>query len=103
MAQVDVTPEVLMAKAGDARSTNSEVQTILSQLRGQISAVDGVWKGEAKVAFDNLMIRWDTDARKLNEALDTIAETLSTSAGNFSQSQADHVQSLNTAGGSLNL
>lgn len=97
------TTETMDAAARHVADVNSEVQSELSSLKNRLGAVQGAWVGQAKTAFDNLMVRWDDDARKLNEALNTIGENIRTNSVNYSASQEDHVSAIQNAGGSLNL
>lgn len=97
------TTDTMNAAATHVETINTEVQTELSGLKNRLGAVEGAWVGQAKVAFDQLMLRWDEDARKLNEALLAIGENIRTNSTNYSTSQQDHVAQINNAGGSLNL
>ena len=101
--QFGTTTETMEAASRHVLDVNTEVQTELSSLKNRLGAVQGAWVGEAKTAFDTLMVRWDEDARKLNEALSAIGENIRTNSVNYSATQADHVSAINNAGGSLNL
>lgn len=70
-----------MERAGrHVQSVNEAVQADLRALRGQLEPLRGVWRGAASVQFAQLMERWDTDARLLNEALRSIGEAIHGSA-----------------------
>jgi WXG100 family type VII secretion target len=73
-----------MQKAGQhVLDVNSDVQGRLASLRGQLEPLAGAWKGEASLAFTRLMQRWDENARKLNEALRGIGESINTSTQTY--------------------
>lgn len=99
-----VTPAELATMSQQAADANSSVQGQLSQVRGVIDGVRSGWEGQAQAAFSSLMNSWDTDVKKLNDALMGISDTLKSSGTSFDQSQQDHVASINqVASSSLNL
>ena len=55
--------------AGDVDGVNQEVSGELARLRGVVDGMAGEWKGQAKLAFDDVMLRWDEAAAKLRERL----------------------------------
>ncbi|MFC3849122.1 WXG100 family type VII secretion target [Corynebacterium hansenii] len=93
--------------AGDVDGVNQEVSGELSRLRGVVDGLAGEWKGQAKQAFDDLMIRWDEAAAKLSGALTDIAENIRANAGSFDDGEETGVADLNrvsaSGGGLLNL
>lgn len=95
--------DVMVATAGRVDNTNGEVQGELGRLRNVVDGVRGSWQGSAQVAFDNLMQRWDTSAKELNEALREIAENIRANARSFGDVEADNASAFNHAGGGLNL
>lgn len=75
----NATPEELARAGGLASTAYEEVNAELSVLRGRIGEVAGGWGGEAFGRFAGVMQRWDTSARSLSDALDSIAGALRTS------------------------
>jgi WXG100 family type VII secretion target len=65
-----------------------DVEGELKNLWGAISALQGQWAGPAQKAFQNLMTRFDTDAKNLNTALEGIAEQLAANGSRYSESEA---------------
>ena len=60
------------------RSTgvNEDVQATIKQVADTVMGLQGAWTGAAATAFQNMMIRFNDDATKLNQALLAIAEQL---------------------------
>lgn len=80
--------------ATNVDSTNDEVQSELKRLRGVVQETSGSWKGDAQGAFQNLMLRWDTSARELSEALRSIADNIRRNAGSFNDTDAENANAL---------
>lgn len=81
--------------AGDVDGVNAEVSGELARLRGIVDGLAGDWHGQAKVAFDELMIRWDDAAGRLSNALSDIAENIRTNARSFDATEVDGADSFN--------
>ena len=101
--QMRTTTETMEGAARHVSDVNADIQGLLSSLQGRLTAVNGVWQGSAKVAFDSLMVRWDDSAKRLNESLLAISENIRANGVAYAAAQDDHVSSINTVGGSLNL
>lgn len=101
--QMRTTTDTMDVAARHVGDVNADIQRTLSALQGRLSAVNGVWEGAAKVAFDNLMVRWNDSAKRLNESLLAISENIRANGVSYAAAQDDHVAGLNNAGGSLNL
>jgi len=98
-----VTLAELAQMSRQASDANSSVQGQLSQVRSVIDGVRGGWEGAAQAAFTNLMQTWDADAKKLNDALLGISDTLAASGRSFDAAQQEHVANITQVSGSLNL
>ncbi|MCZ9304821.1 WXG100 family type VII secretion target [Corynebacterium macclintockiae] len=81
--------------ASNVDRVKNEVQGELSRLRGVVEEVSGSWKGQAQASFHSLMQRWDDNARKLNEALQSIADNIRANAGDFDSTDADNASTFN--------
>jgi WXG100 family type VII secretion target len=71
---ISVTPEQLQTISGQLTSGASEVESILAQLAGYVSPLQGDWVGQAQAQFESLWIEWQNSARGLHEALTGIAQ-----------------------------
>lgn len=96
--------DVMVATAGRVDDTNNQVQGELGRLRGTVDGVRASWVGSAQASFDSLMQRWDTSARQLQEALDSISGNIRSNARNFEGMEAQNTQAFAAVGGQgLNL
>ena len=93
--------DVMVTTAGQVDNTNSEVQSELSRLRGVVDGLRGAWSGQAQASFDELMQRWDTNAKDLSDALTSISENIRANARAFENMETSNVQSFNHVGGGL--
>ncbi len=59
----------------------------LVQLRDRIEATRAGWQGMAQKAFDNVMKRFDDDARQMNQALQKIADLLREAGSKYEKSE----------------
>jgi len=93
--------DVMVTTAGQVDNTNNEVQSELSRLRGVVDGLRGSWSGQAQASFDQLMQRWDTNAKDLSDALTSISENIRANAHALENVETSNVQSLNHVGGGL--
>ncbi|MDO5730452.1 WXG100 family type VII secretion target [Corynebacterium sphenisci] len=73
----------MMTTAAQVDGVNAEVQGELGRLRGTVDGLAGAWQGQAKHAFDELMLRWDQAAVRLSGALGDISETIRANSRSF--------------------
>ncbi|HEY4008489.1 MAG TPA: WXG100 family type VII secretion target [Pseudonocardia sp.] len=90
------TPEEMQRAATQVQQTNEQIQAKLSQLHNQLAPLAGAWKGEASTAFTALMVRWDNDAKQLNQALQGIGESIQVSGRGYQQAEEAHKQSMSS-------
>ncbi|WP_219418450.1 WXG100 family type VII secretion target [Pseudonocardia nigra] len=77
-----------MERAGrHVLSVNEAVQSDLAALRAKLEPLAGAWKGLAAAEFAKLMVRWDTNARSLSEALGSIGTAIQGSARTYQQQE----------------
>ena len=62
--------------AKDVRSTRQQVDAKLKDLSGEVDNLRAGWQGSAAGGFQQLMVRWNEDVRKLLGAMDSIADLL---------------------------
>ncbi|MFF0818538.1 WXG100 family type VII secretion target [Rhodococcus sp. NPDC003318] len=101
--QLRTTTETMETAARHVGDVNGDIQGQLSSLQGRLAAVNGAWEGSAKVAFDGLMARWESGAKRLNESLLAISENIRANGVAFATAQDDHTSAITNAGGGLNL
>lgn len=86
-------PELEKA-AKDMEDSNQRLQQNISRLGQVMESTRGAWKGPAAGSFQTLMTRFQEDARKLNESLNRMAESVTGSAQSYRQQEEASQQSL---------
>ena len=77
-----------MARAAQhVAAVNQAVQGELTALRGRLEPLAGAWVGRASAQFAQLMARWDTDARSLNQALGGIGQAIAGSRATYQRQE----------------
>jgi WXG100 family type VII secretion target len=83
----------IQTAAGQMMDTNELLNDAGRQLAAACDAVEGNWKGTARVAFNTLMEQYAVDFQNMNTALMSIAEQVGASATEYAaseeQNQAD--------------
>lgn len=57
-------------------STYADLQGHFSRLEGDLSTIGSSWQGTASVQFSQLMQQWQENAKKVNQALQELADNL---------------------------
>lgn len=68
-------------------SAKEDVEGELKQLWNAIAQLQSLWTGSAATAFTTLMNNFDTQAKKLNTALEGIAEQLLAAGSTYQESE----------------
>lgn len=80
MAMIQVTPELLMGKAGEVRGYRSEHDAIIQKLNTLMHALNETWKGESQDAlvakFDSMQAQF----KQFSELLEGYAKLMDTAA-----------------------
>jgi WXG100 family type VII secretion target len=84
----------LRSAAGELMNSNADLMNELKLLANSVDAVSGQWVGAAKTAFDNLQIRFQEDAKTLNEKLVAMADQVTGSADAYVQQEEQASSSL---------
>lgn len=93
-------PELQRA-AQQMMQTNQELMGNLNKMAGECEQIRGTWSGEAAIAFTNLMERFSTDAKNLNQSLEQISEAVDTNAKNYQQQEQEAQQSISSIASTL--
>jgi WXG100 family type VII secretion target len=83
------TPDEMARAAQHVAAVNQAVQGELTALRGRLEPLAGAWVGRASAQFAQLMARWDTDARSLNQALGGIGLAIAGSRATYQRHEDD--------------
>ncbi|AUI64959.1 type VII secretion protein [Amycolatopsis sp. BJA-103] len=68
----------------------------LSKLRDNIEATRAGWTGDAALAFNNVMKRFDEAGRGLNQALQNIGELLEQAGSKYNASEQQQQELINS-------
>ena len=70
-------------------STKADIDSHLKRLEGDLSTIGSSWQGAASVQFTQLMQQWQDNARKINEALQELADNLRGTHQSMEANEAD--------------
>ncbi len=71
--------QALTRAAQMVQSARGDLDQQLSSLRGKLSGIGAQWQGSGSTAFQQVMVRWDEDARKITAALNEFEANLQAS------------------------
>lgn len=77
-------------------NTNEQLMQALQKMASELQPLETAWKGDASVAFHNLIERFQQDAKTMNEALDHIANNVSSNAKKYAAQEAEQQQQLSS-------
>ncbi|MDD7938551.1 WXG100 family type VII secretion target [Actinomycetospora lutea] len=90
--------DVMAGVAGRLESINGELQGQLRSLQGRLEPLVADWQGQGSNAFQGTMVRWQTDAKRINDALLGIAERVRAGAGRYAANEAEAASMLGVLG-----
>lgn len=96
MVALNTQTDTMATAANHVADIAQHVQQEMNGLQMRLGSLDAAWQGSAKMAFDQLMVRWQDAGRHLNESLNSIAETICANSVAYQASQDDHLAQLNT-------
>ncbi|MEU4253972.1 WXG100 family type VII secretion target [Amycolatopsis sp. NPDC026612] len=80
---------------GRVTEVRAQMDTNLATLRDRIEATRAGWSGNAQKAFDNVMRRFDDDARGMAQALQRIGDLLREAGSKYERSEQQQQEILN--------
>ncbi|MEC3980222.1 WXG100 family type VII secretion target [Amycolatopsis sp. H20-H5] len=83
------TPEQFTASEKHVTEVRVSMDQNLNTLRDNIEATAAGWGGEAATAFNNIMTKFDEDARGLNQALQRIGDLLQDAGSKYARTEAE--------------
>jgi WXG100 family type VII secretion target len=84
-----------LQKAGQQmEDTNQQLMSNLQKLSGECQQIEGSWSGLAATAFQNLMNRFQADAKNLNDSLNQISESIGANATNYAQQEQESQEAM---------
>ncbi|MGH3439355.1 MAG: WXG100 family type VII secretion target [Sciscionella sp.] len=82
-------------------AARSDLDQQLASMRGKLSGIGAQWRGAGSSAFQQVMVRWDEDARKIISALNEFEQNLQTSERTYDAGDQAQQASFNKLGGRL--
>jgi WXG100 family type VII secretion target len=72
----------------DVVNVKENVEGILKAVWDTVAGLEGAWKGAAANAFNQMMQRFDKNAKDLNAALEAIAEQLGQAGSTYEEQES---------------
>ena len=82
-------------------STYNDLQGHFRRLEGDLSTIGSSWQGSASVQFTQLMQQWQDNAAKVNQALQELADNLSSADKAMQSNEAETESSFSQILGAL--
>ncbi|MCR6490607.1 WXG100 family type VII secretion target [Amycolatopsis sp. OK19-0408] len=94
MAGYQGTPQQFTESEQRVTEVRTSMDQNLATLRDRIEATRAGWQGEAQKAFDHVMMRFDDDARQMNQALQRIADLLQEAGSKYERSEQQQQETI---------
>ena len=85
MAHFSVNSEAVLAGNATIQSTISRLQTEVSSLHSQLTALQDSWQGQASMSFQELILRWKTTSDSVESQLGQIGQALAMAANQYAE------------------
>lgn len=89
MAGYTASAEELAALAKRIIDVDTQTQGTLRSVQSTVDTVKGTWSGAAATAFGSLMDRFHSDAQRLQQALQGIAEQIDSSSATYARQEEE--------------
>jgi WXG100 family type VII secretion target len=89
MSQTAAETAFMESTAGKFDSTNSELQTMLRTLLGQLEVLQSAWRGAGGRSFQQVKEAWARDQEQLGRALTETASAIRSSGKNYHATDSD--------------
>jgi len=83
------------------RDANDKIKARITAITNQINDIKSHWTGAAAGAFDQLMIKWNTETDKLNKILLDLEQALKTTETDQARTEEEHQASIKNLSGLL--
>lgn len=87
--------------ASHTEDVNNQIQSQLRTLMGRLDALAPAWTGASAASFQQLRMRWNENAEKLNAALVDIAQAIRQSGQQYGASDEAAQSGFNNITGAL--
>ncbi|MBP2322508.1 WXG100 family type VII secretion target [Kibdelosporangium banguiense] len=97
----EITPEMLHKASVDTDRVRNDTQGYINTLRNQLGSLEGAWAGAAATAFHSLIGRFNEASNKVLQDLQTISESLATSAKEYGHREEESQSTFTKAEGNF--
>ena len=88
--------ETMRQAAQHVVDVNQQIQGQLSTLRNRLAPLEGSWRGDAALAFGQLMTRWNDDAVRIGRSLAAIGESSQASGAEYRAAEDENASRVTT-------
>ena len=104
VAYTQAESQVMATTATKFNNVNDGLQTMLSQLMNELSALQSAWKGLGAQAFEQVKLQYANDLKALNQALSETAESIRQSGAGYDSTDTTAASKVaNSGGGGVSL
>jgi len=91
--------DAMLAVGQRIQDIQQAMQGQMRSLESQLAPLAGSWRGQASLAFQQVMVRWHEDATRINTALDEIATQVERGSRDYAASDEENRQAMAGLGG----
>lgn len=103
VAQTQAESAVMASTAAKFDQVNESLQTMLSTLMSELSALSSTWKGLGATAFEQVKVQYAADLKSLNSALGQTSESIRQSGKSYDTTDTDAASRVAGTGGNFQL
>jgi WXG100 family type VII secretion target len=103
VAQTQAESAVMASTAAKFDTVNDSLQSMLSTLMSELSALSGSWKGLGATAFEQVKSQYAADLKTLNQALAETAESIRMSGTSYDSTDTEAASRVGNTGGNFQL
>lgn len=96
MAALNTETDTMTIAANHVADIAQQINQEMNSLQLRLASLDSAWRGSAKMAFNQLMLRWQDAGKQLNNSLNTISDTIRANSVAYQTTQEEHQAQLNT-------
>lgn len=101
--QFDVQTSAMQSSAGRIVDNAAQMKGELNRLLGQLSALEGQWRGEGKSAFDEAKARYQDAAQRLAVCLDETGALVSQNHKQYTGDDSSARSAVSAAGSGMDV
>lgn len=103
VAETSAESAVMATTAAKFDEVNNDLQTMLSTLMNELSALSGAWKGLGAAAFEQVKVQYAQDLKTLNTALAQTAQSIQDSGKSYDSTDTEAASRVASTGGNFSL